>query len=116
MSDRPLTDDELATLRRELSARLKALQASRETSADDRKPVALDQQSVGRLSRMDAMQMQAMAKASEQRRRQEGLRIEAAIERIDEGEYGYCVTCGDGISEKRLKADPTIPTCINCAK
>ena len=116
MSDRPLTDEELATLRQELSARLEALRASSETSADDRKPVTLDQQSVGRLSRMDAMQMQAMAQASEQRRRQEVMRVEAAIKRIDEGEYGYCVTCGDEISEKRLKADPTIPTCINCAK
>ena len=116
MSDRPLTDEELATLREALVAKLDALRASSETSADDRKPVTLDQQSVGRLSRMDAMQMQAMAQASEKRRRQEVSRIESAIKRIDEGEYGYCVTCGDGISEKRLKADPTIPTCINCAR
>ena len=116
MSDRPLTDEELATLREALVAKLDALRASSETSADDRKPVTLDQQSVGRLSRMDAMQMQAMAQASEKRRRQEVSRIESAINRIDEGEYGYCVTCGDGISEKRLKADPTIPTCINCAR
>ena len=116
MSDRPLTDEELATLREALVAKLDALRASSETSADDRKPVTLDQQSVGRLSRMDAMQMQAMAQASEKRRRQEVSRIESAIKRIDEGEYGYCVTCGDDISEKRLKADPTIPTCINCAR
>ena len=116
MSDRHLTDEELATLREALVAKLDALRASSETSADDRKPVTLDQQSVGRLSRMDAMQMQAMAQASEKRRRQEVSRIESAIKRIDEGEYGYCVTCGDGISEKRLKADPTISTCINCAR
>lgn len=111
-----MTDEELARLRASLAARLETLRTSSETSADDRKPVELDQQSVGRLSRMDAMQMQAMAQASEQRRKQEVMRIESAIKRIDEGEYGYCVTCGDEISDKRLKADPTIPTCINCAK
>ena len=116
MSDRPLTDKELATLREELVAKRAALRSSSETSSDDRKPVTLDQQSVGRLSRMDAMQMQAMAQASEQLRRQEATRIEAAIQRIDDGEYGYCVTCGDEISQKRLKVDPTVPTCINCAK
>ena len=116
MSDRSLTSQELAELRKELVARLEVLRASSETSCDDRKPVTLDQQSVGRLSRMDAMQMQAMAKASEQRRRQEAARIEAAIKRIDEGEYGYCVACGEEISQKRLHADPTIPTCINCAR
>ena len=78
--------------------------------------VTLDQQSVGRLSRMDALQQQAMAKAVQTRRNQMHMRIAAALRRIDEGEFGYCVQCGDDIAERRLDLDPSIPICISCAK
>ena len=81
-----------------------------------RSPVTLDQQSVGRLSRMDAMQVQAMAKAEEARRQQRLRLIEAALRRIDEGEYGYCVACGDDIVPGRLVSDPASPRCVACAR
>ncbi|MGR3290559.1 MAG: TraR/DksA family transcriptional regulator [Paracoccaceae bacterium] len=77
--------------------------------------VTLDQQSVGRLSRMDALQHQAMAKATQARRDQMKFRITASLSRIKNGEFGYCVTCGDEIALKRLEFDPTIPTCLTCA-
>lgn len=106
---------ELDALRASLVARLAGLRAISETTADNRRPVELDQTSVGRLSRMDAMQVQAMALATERRRHDEARRVEAAIRRIDEGEYGYCISCGEQIAAKRLAVDPTIPTCIRCA-
>ncbi|WP_420430840.1 TraR/DksA family transcriptional regulator [Hyphobacterium sp.] len=84
-------------------------------SGDDRKPVELDQQSVGRLSRQDSLQVQAMAKAAEARRAMELRRIEAALGRIDDGEYGWCVECGDAIAAKRLDTDPAAPRCSTCA-
>lgn len=84
-------------------------------NADSRDTVELQQDSVGRLSRMDAMQHQAMAQAQERRRRAEATRIRAALERIEEGEWGWCVRCGEEIAEKRLRNDPSIATCINCA-
>lgn len=64
---------------------------------------------------MDSLQVQAMAQASEERRRLEARRIRAAIKRIDEGEYGLCVTCGEDIAEGRLTADPVAVACIGCA-
>jgi DnaK suppressor protein len=106
---------ELCALRAQLVERLEALRYTSETTADNRRPVELDQTSVGRVSRMDAMQVQAMAVATERRRHDEARRIEAAIKRIDEGEYGYCTACGADIAEKRLEADPTVATCIRCA-
>ncbi len=90
------------------------LSASDETSID-RKPVELDQQSVGRLSRMDAMQVQAMAKAQENRRTARLQMIEAALKRIDEGEFGFCVECDNEIPDARLAVDPAAPRCIKCA-
>ncbi|MBU1254083.1 MAG: TraR/DksA C4-type zinc finger protein [Alphaproteobacteria bacterium] len=84
-------------------------------SSDGRAPVTLDQESVGRLSRIDAMQVQAMALAQERRRKNERLAIDAALARIDEGEFGFCITCGDAIAEARLRTNPTIVKCLECA-
>lgn len=98
-----------------LIARQEALACELASNADARDTVELQQDSVGRLSRMDAMQQQAMAQASERRKAAEGARIKAALARIDEDEWGYCVACGNDIAEARLNHDPSIPTCINCA-
>jgi len=109
----PLDADAARTQLLALRAELVALS---EAAADDRKPVELDQQSVGRLSRLDSIQVQAMAKASDARRAVEIRRINAALKRIDNDEYGYCATCGEAIAEKRLEVDPAAPLCRGCAK
>ena len=77
--------------------------------------VELDQTSVGRLSRMDAIQGQAMAEEIKRRRDVELKRIEAALTRIIEDEFGYCLTCGEDIDVKRLDLDPSISLCNKCA-
>jgi DnaK suppressor protein len=106
---------DLDAARKALLARRQELTALSEMSADSREAVALDQQSVGRLSRMDAMQAQAMAKANERQRRVELSRIDSALRRIDEDEYGYCQKCGEEIAEKRLAVDPAASFCVDCA-
>lgn len=78
--------------------------------------VELDQARVGRLSRMDAMQAQAMSLETGRRRRQHLLEIDAAIERARSGDYGDCFECGDSINPKRLEADPVATLCIECAQ
>lgn len=109
-----MRDDHEAT-RRALSKKRAELVSLDAASAEDRETVALDQQSVGRLSRMDAMQRQAMAKAQARRREQEIARIDAALARLDAGEYGDCLECGEAIAPKRLRLDPAAALCIACA-
>ena len=104
-----------AAMRSELEAMRAELEAVADTSAASAGTVELDQQRVGRLSRMDAMQAQAMAKASG-RRREETLRgIASALARLDSGDFGYCASCDEAINEARLKIDPTSTLCIDCA-
>ncbi|MFN3828355.1 MAG: TraR/DksA family transcriptional regulator [Micavibrio sp.] len=86
-----------------------------EASKATTKPVELDQTMVGRLSRMDAIQQQEMALATERRREQELYRIDAALKRIESGDYGYCIKCDEEINPKRLDVDPTTLTCVHCA-
>ncbi len=87
-----------------------------ETSKGATQIVELDQASVGRLSRMDAMQGQAMAIVTNQRRVLELQQIEATLKRTDNDEYGYCLSCGEEIAEPRLKLDRATTLCIDCAR
>jgi RNA polymerase-binding transcription factor len=105
-----------SNIKTRLQTRLNELAAEDNSTSQDRATVTLDQQSVGRLSRMDAMQQQAMANATHQRRQNERIRLNAALKRLNEGEYGYCLDCGDEISPKRLDLDPTAALCITCAR
>jgi DnaK suppressor protein len=101
--------------RGQLRSRLEELKRLSDISSESRGTVALDQQSVGRLSRMDALQGQAMALATEERREQERVRIEAALRRIDADDYGFCLKCDEKIDIRRLELDPAVPFCLACA-
>lgn len=98
-----------------LDARLAELGQLDALGEEGRAPVTLQQDSVGRLSRMDAMQQQAMAQAEQRRRHAERARIKAALARLDEGEWGWCVACGEEIAEGRLRNDPSVARCVECA-
>jgi RNA polymerase-binding transcription factor len=110
-------DDALINeLRQALLQRLDELNALRADASEARGTVALDQTSVGRLSRMDALQGQQMALAQDRNREVEISRIEAAVQRMDDDAYGYCLKCDEEIAERRLRFDPAAPMCIDCAK
>ena len=106
----------LAAVRRELEALRERVVAAAEQGAEAAQPVELDQTRVGRLSRMDALQGQEMARAAERRRDFELRKIDAALARIDASDYGWCVKCGEEIAAERLKLDPAVPVCIDCAQ
>ena len=110
-----LSETEVAALRERLLLRRGELAEAEADTEAWRGPVELDQQSVGRLSRMDAMQQQAMAEAEARRRKSEIARIDAALKRVEEGEYGWCAECGEPIAPKRLEIDPAAAHCIACA-
>ncbi len=110
------TDIVIATMKERLVTHRAELLEQCVATEHDRDPVELDQTSVGRLSRMDALQSQAMALETERRRETEIQRIDAALKRIEDDDYGYCLTCGEEIAVKRLDFDPATPVCIDCAK
>lgn len=110
-----LSDTAKADLRKILLDRLSDIQQIDSLSEDSRRPVELDQNSVGRLSRVDAMQQQAMAFASQGRRQHDARRITQALARMDTEDYGFCGTCGEPIPLARLKLDPTVALCVECA-
>ena len=102
--------------RARIDAEIEELRAPSSGSKDARAPVELDQQSVGRLSRMDAMQQQSMDLAREDRRRARLAVLAAALRRLAERDYGYCLGCGEDIPEKRLDIDAAATLCIHCQR
>jgi len=100
--------------RTRIAEEIAELRALSDNSRQSRAPVTFDQQSVGRLSRMDAMQQQSMDLAKEERRAQRIAILTAALKRIDDGEFGYCLKCGEDIPPARLDVDPAVTLCVDC--
>ena len=98
-----------------LEAKQSEIEMQSAISQESRDVVELDQQAIGRLSRMDAMQQQAMAEAQERSRKLDLTRIEMAYRRINNDEYGYCTECDAEIPDGRLAIDPMAERCVNCA-
>ena len=99
----------LLTLQDKLTSTVESAEKAGET-------VELDQARVGRLSRMDAMQAQQMALETERRNRARLILVRQALARIEEGDYGDCLECGEPINPLRLEADPAARLCIDCAE
>jgi len=87
----------------------------KQTGIDAAAVVELDQTRVGRLSRMDALQGQAMSQEIERRREIQLRDIAAALKRIEHDDYGACAECGEDIALKRLQFNPATRLCFDCA-
>jgi DnaK suppressor protein len=111
-----LTDAQVAELRADLEALSIQLAETVRSSTLASAPVELDQAAVGRISRIDAIQLQQMA--VEQQRRA-GMRLEqvrVALREYDADEYGWCGECGEAIGYARMKARPESARCIACTQ
>jgi len=106
---------DLKFFRQRLIALRDELAGLEQAGEDAAQTVELDQTRMGRLSRMDALQAQAMSQAANRRREVSLRAIAAALKRIDEGDYGECHECSEYINPLRLEADPTARYCIGCA-
>ena len=113
MDQRPAMDlDDYRARLLALAADLDAVRASGEDAAQT---VELDQSRVGRLARMDALQAQAMSVETRRRRALQRQRVSAALQRLDDDDFGWCLRCGEAIGEQRLDYDPSVTLCIGCA-
>ena len=114
MPEAALNQQQIAEIRDLLEERKQQLESQLTDGDTATKPVTLDQQSVGRVSRIDAIQQQQMAIANQQQSSQLLQRVELALRRIDTGEYGYCQRCDDAIAFARLQAQPWTSLCLEC--
>jgi len=114
MQPQDLTTPQLAELSSKLTALCAELSALLESSGEAASTVELDQSSVGRLSRMDAIQQQAMAQATRKHLQARLQQCRSALEAVDNGRYGECRKCEEPIGYARLLARPEAPFCVSC--
>jgi len=110
-----LTTDQLIEL--EIIARdeLARLQTESEEAKVDAGVVAPDN-AIGRLSRLDSMQMQEMALDAQRRRDARIRQLREALERMDAGTFGTCAGCHQPIDYERLAAYPETTVCGACRR
>ena len=109
-----LTPAQLNELRGQLEIRKRALEEQIAAGSDSTQPVELDQQSVGRVSRIDAIQQQQMALAGRAQAERLLQGVELALARSEDGGFGQCRQCDEPIAFARLQAQPWATLCIAC--
>jgi DnaK suppressor protein len=110
-----LTQDQLMVLTSRLADEQAALIAGLK-GADDRSATVELDGSMGRLSRMDALQQQEMALAQARQAKQRLKTVQGALRRIETDDYGWCPDCGEPIGFNRLNARPEAPFCLACTQ
>lgn len=108
-----LCPDEVEHLRGRLLAAESSLSEGLAATAGESKPVDLEL-AIGRLSRVDAMQDQQMARARRERVVVSLQQVRSALARLDAGTYGACIRCEEPIGAARLEARPEALLCRGC--
>jgi len=109
----PLTTTQREEFRQMLLALQDELKALVEGRSAGTRPVAPDS-AIGRISRMDAIQIQQMAQANMRKAKQRLEQAGAALNRLMDDSFGECAECGEDIGYARLKARPEAPFCVQC--
>ncbi|MDF1752821.1 MAG: TraR/DksA C4-type zinc finger protein [Verrucomicrobiales bacterium] len=108
------TIDQLIDLEVTIHEEIETLNGEIETSRLEIEAIS-PETSIGQHSRNSVIQMYEMAVAGLRRREQRLAALEAALERMDEGEFGNCEICHQGIAWARLEVQPEALRCSRCA-
>jgi len=109
LSTKQLEDLRLRLLDAKASAKIILAQGAPGTE-----PVEASGKTIGRLTRMDALQVQAMTQMSRHQLDIRLKQIEASLTEWEAGKYGVCRHCKGSIGVERLEALPEAPFCIAC--
>ncbi|HEX8693569.1 MAG TPA: TraR/DksA C4-type zinc finger protein [Longimicrobium sp.] len=112
----PLPAEKLEAIRAELLRTLGKLERSLKISGENGKVRDLEQDTVGRLSRIDAIQNQGLTQNLEERERAQLRKVADALRRLEDGTYGACSSCGGSIPFERLLVFPETLACTACAR
>ena len=101
-------------LKKIILSELKALEQNQNDARGASKVVELDQQIIGRLSRMDSIREKEMSKANLGRRTQRKSQLLEVLERLKENDFGFCIDSGEEIDIRRLRINPIVRKCFSC--
>ena len=111
----PLAPEQRDMIRDDLLRSLTKLERSMKANGLAARPRDLEQDTVGRLSRVEALQSQGLTKTLAEREKAQLEQIVAALRRLEDGTYGSCNCCGGPIPVERLMVFPETLACSTCA-
>jgi DnaK suppressor protein len=110
-----MTEQEKTELKATMEKKIKQTENAIQDYKEITKPVASDV-AIGRLSRMDAINNKSVMEAALREAEAKLQRLQGALGRLDDSDFGLCSKCKQPIPFNRLKAMPDAYTCMNCAK
>ena len=106
--------EERQELKRNIEEAIEAQQTLIASLAETSKPVAPDN-AIGRLSRMEALNDRAVSEASLNAARHKLSRLETALGKVDQPDFGLCVSCDNPIPPGRILFMPEATRCVPCS-
>jgi DnaK suppressor protein len=107
--------EERQELKRKIEEEIEAQKTLIASLSETSKPVAPDN-AVGRLSRMEALSDRAVSEATLNAARSKLSRLETALGKIDQPDFGICVGCDNPIPSGRILLMPEATFCVPCAE
>lgn len=110
-----MTESEKMELKVAIERKIKMTESAIEDYKEVTRPVAPDV-AIGRLSRMDAINNKSVMEAALREAQSKLKRLQGALGRLDDPEFGICSKCKQPIPFNRMKALPETQSCMNCAR
>ncbi|MEQ8523881.1 TraR/DksA C4-type zinc finger protein [Gracilimonas sp.] len=108
-----MTDSEKIRLKEIIGSRIQQTKNDIAELQELVKPIPLDA-SIGRVSRMDAINNKTINESSLREKLQQLKKLERAEENSDSGKFGICTRCGEEIPFGRLEYIPHTTRCVKC--
>ena len=109
-----MTTEERKALKAKIKATITKLELDIEQFEVAVKPIS-PENSIGRVSRMDAINNKGVAEAAMRSAKKKLNKLYAALEKIEDEDFGSCSRCGGPIPSPRLMYMPESTRCVRCA-
>lgn len=109
-----MKQEELKKLEKEIKEMIKQLSVEISDLEESAGPVA-PENSIGRISRMDAINNKSVVEASLRNRKRKLSKLHLSLENLHKPGFGLCSNCNKSINPKRLMLMPQSDKCVNCA-
>ncbi|MFT4566420.1 MAG: DnaK suppressor protein [Saprospiraceae bacterium] len=109
-----MTKEELKELASSIKQKIKKLQHEMISLEESAAPVA-PENSIGRISRMDAINNKSVVEAAIRHRKKKLGKLQVALANVHKPGFGLCKNCGKAINPKRIVLMPESGRCIKCA-
>jgi DnaK suppressor protein len=109
-----MTVQERNELKEKIHKTISKTESDIERLVEETKPIS-PENSIGRVSRMDAINNKSVAEAALRSSKRKLAALQHALTKIDSPEFGKCSRCGGRIKPARLMFLPESSQCVRCA-